>query len=63
MTDQQHPIAHCPPWSMEQRVAWLEDHLGQLWDEVWWHQLPWWRRGWYWARGFRSPLRQFYRAE
>jgi len=34
--------------------------VAELWDEVWWHQLPFWRRWWYLAQGFRSPITRFY---
>jgi hypothetical protein len=55
-----HPIQESPPLEQEERIRLLEIHLAQLWDEVWWHQLPPWRRSWYWLLGYRSPITKFY---
>jgi hypothetical protein len=55
-----HPIQDAPPLPIERRMQILEIRLAQLWDEVWWHQLPWYRRLGYWLQGFRSPIRNFY---
>lgn len=60
---EKHPISDCPDLSLEQRVQLLEIHLAQLWDEVWWHQLPFYRRWFYWLQGFRSPVQKFYTEE
>jgi hypothetical protein len=57
---ERHPIVQCPPVSLERRVQLLEHHLAQLWDEVWWHQLPWYRRAFYALIGYRSPITRFY---
>ena len=57
---ERHPIQESPHLSTERRLQMLEIHLAQLWDEVWWHQLPAWRRALYWIQGFRSPIRRFY---
>ena len=39
----------------------LEALVAQLWDEVWWHQLPFYKR-WYYALAekHRSPIKEFY---
>lgn len=59
--EEKHPIEDNPKdKTLEERVRWLELHLGELWDEVWWHQLPWYRRFYYWIKGFRSPIDKFY---
>jgi len=58
-----HPVEHCPPVSVEQRCALLELRLAELWDEVWWHQLPAYRRLFYWLHGYRSPIPRFYRPK
>jgi hypothetical protein len=60
---ERHPIP-APPTGLplDQRVLLLENRLAQLWDEVWWHQLPWYRRLGYWLQGFRSPITRFYIA-
>jgi hypothetical protein len=55
-----HPVQERPDLPVEQRLQLLEIRLAQLWDEVWWHQLPWYRRLYYWGRGFRSPISNFY---
>lgn len=55
-----HPIQESPDLPLQRRVQLLEIHLAQLWDEVWWHQLPWYRRLFYWCQGFRSPITKFY---
>jgi len=57
---ERHPIEDSPDLPIERRVQLLEIHLAQLWDEVWWHQLPFYRRWWYALRGFRSPILKFY---
>lgn len=56
-----HPI-QAPPegWPVEQRVRHLEEHLAQLWDQVWWLSLPTERRAEYEARGFAAPILDFY---
>jgi hypothetical protein len=59
-TPETHPVQECPALPLERRVQLLEIHLAQLWDEVWWHQLPFHRRLYYRLQGFRSPIRQFY---
>jgi hypothetical protein len=61
MARERHPVP-APPTGLplDQRVLLLENRLAQLWDEVWWHQLPWYRRLGYRLQGFRSPLRRFY---
>ena len=58
---ERHPVP-APPTNLalELRVLLLENRLAQLWDEVWWHQLPWWRRLVYRLQGFKSPIRRFY---
>lgn len=58
---ERHPVP-APPvgLALDARVLLLENRLAQLWDEVWWHQLPWWRRLSYRLQGFRSPIRRFY---
>jgi hypothetical protein len=38
----------------------LEGLVAQLWDEVWWHQLPFYRRWFYYWLGYRSPITKFY---
>jgi hypothetical protein len=55
-----HPIKDHPTWPIDDRVAYLEIYLAQLWDEVWWHQLPFYRRWYYMLQGFSSPIRSFY---
>jgi hypothetical protein len=58
---ERHPVPAPPPdLPLDLRVLLLENRLAQLWDEVWWHQLPWWRRWAYRAQGFRSPITRFY---
>lgn len=57
---ERHPIPDAPDLPLPARVHLLECRLAQLWDEVWWHQLPWHRRLFYWLHGFRSPIRRFY---
>jgi hypothetical protein len=59
----------------EQKIEVYRELLAQLWDQVWWMQLPWYRRLWYWLpriewdrthrrplfwKGHRAPIRQFY---
>lgn len=58
-----HPICERSDLPVERRVQLLEIRLAQLWDEVWWHQLPWYRRLYYWVRGFRSPISNFYEIQ
>lgn len=61
MARERHPVPAPPAGlSTHERLLLLENRLAQLWDEVWWHQLPIWRRGWYRVRGFRSPITRFY---
>jgi hypothetical protein len=55
-----HPISPKRDAALEQRLHLLEERMAQLWDEVWWHQLPPYRRWYYWLRGFRSPIERFY---
>lgn len=55
-----HPIQERFDLSDRDRIHRLEVRLAQLWDEVWWHQVPWPRRFWYWLQGFRSPIERFY---
>jgi hypothetical protein len=58
---ERHPVPAPPPHlTTDERLLLLENRLAQLWDEVWWHQLPWWRRWWYRAQGFHSPITRFY---
>ncbi len=59
-TRERHPVQECPPLPVERRVHLLECLLARLWDQVWWDGLPFWRRWYYRARGFRSPIPQFY---
>lgn len=58
---ERHPIADAPDLPVERRVHLLECHLAQLWDQVWWDQLPW-RQRWYYryVEGHRRPIREFY---
>lgn len=55
-----HPILECPPCADAERIRWLEMHLAMLWDQVWWLSLkPEIRAEWE-AKGFSSPIQQFY---
>jgi hypothetical protein len=62
---EQHPIQDDAPAptveALVREVHLLKCLTAQLWDEVWWHQLPFYRR-WYYAlvEGHRSPIRSFY---
>lgn len=42
------------------RVAYLEQKVAQLWDQVWWMSLPKDRRAAYEAEGFTAPIERFY---
>ena len=56
-----HPIEHCPAGKTpEERIAWLELHLAELWDQVWWMNLPPEKRAEYESQGFRAPIERFY---
>ena len=57
---ERHPVPSAPRLTTNERLILLETRLAQLWDEVWWHQLPWWRRFGYRLQGFRSPIPRFY---
>jgi hypothetical protein len=56
-----HPIPDAPDLPLEQRVHHLECHLGRLWDQVWWMNLPWYRRLGFRLLGFKSPISHFYK--
>lgn len=61
MPRERHPIPNPPAGlDLQLRVHLLENRVAQLWDEVWWHQLPFYRRWWYRAQGFKSPIQRFY---
>ena len=55
-----HPIPDAPDLPLERRVHHLECHLGRLWDQVWWMDLPIWRRIGFRLLGFKAPIRRFY---
>lgn len=55
-----HPITPGRKISTEQRLMEVECRLAELWDQVWWMQVPWLRRFWYWLQGFRAPIKKFY---
>lgn len=60
MANERHPVQERPQLSAERRCQLLEQQLAQVWDQVWWMNLPFWRRWWYIAQGFRSPISRFY---
>jgi hypothetical protein len=61
MDNEAHPIQDCPLGKTDQeRIQWLEIHLAQLWDQVWWMNLSTEQREKYRAEGFTDPITQFY---
>lgn len=61
---EKHPIADNPAGKTDrERIHWLEIHLAQLWDQVWWLSLPEDRRDQYRAEGFTDPILKFYGRE
>lgn len=76
---ERHPIQDDAPSpsidSLVREVHLLKCHLSQLWDQVWWMNLPWYRRLWYrlprinrdkttggllFWKGHRDPIKRFY---
>lgn len=56
-----HPIQDCPPnKTVMERVQYLEIMLAQLWDQVWWMNLPDEERAKYRSEGFTDPIEKFY---
>lgn len=62
MTSQdKHPIEDNPRGKTHlQRVRWLEIHLAEAWDQLWWLSLTPEKRAEYEAQGFTAPIQQFY---
>ena len=60
MSAERHPIPDSPNMPLEDRVRHLEVYLGQLWDQVWWMNLPAAKREEYKAQGFSDPIERFY---
>ena len=60
---ERHPIQESPNLPLERRVQLLEIHLAQLWDQVWWMNLPEAQRAAYEAEGFTAPIQAFYEVE
>lgn len=52
---ERHPLSWDGP-ALSPFEEFLRERVAQLWDEVWWHQLPWYRRLFYRLQGFRSPI-------
>lgn len=59
--NERHPIEERPDLPLEERIRHLEIHFAQLWDQVWWMNLPEDRRKAYEAEGFKAPIQEFYR--
>jgi hypothetical protein len=64
---EKHPVEEFPfdpetgeRATLERRVQFLERRLSQLWDQVWWMNLPADKRKEYEAQGFKDPIRKFY---
>lgn len=57
---EKHPIEVSPHLPVDERVRVLEAHLAQLWDQVWWMNLPEEKRAEYRAQGFTDPIEKFY---
>jgi len=57
---ERHPVCERPDLPLERRCQLLEIRLAQLWDQVWWMQLPDTQRTAYARQGFTAPIRQFY---
>jgi hypothetical protein len=51
-----HPIPDRPDLPLDERVAYLELKLAQLWDQVWWLSLPPEKRAEYAVQGFTAPV-------
>lgn len=60
MHPEAHPILDTPTATLEQRVRWLELHLAEAWDQLWWLSLSPERRVQYEAEGFPAPIQSFY---
>lgn len=60
---ERHPISQHTDEPPEDRLRFLEEHLAQLWDQVWWLSLPPERRDAYRAEGFTDPILHFYIEE
>jgi len=61
MPRERHPLETAPVGkTTEERIRILEEHLAQLWDQVWWLSLPPERREGYQKEGYTDPVRRFY---
>jgi hypothetical protein len=57
---ERHPIEERPDLPVERRLQLIEQHLAQLWDQVWWMNLPAEQREAYRLDGFSDPIERFY---
>jgi hypothetical protein len=55
-----HPVAERSDLTTERQLQILRELVAQLWDQVWWMNLPPERREAYRAEGFTDPIREFY---